>query len=502
MPEANPRASYGVFWLDLQGRITRWTPEAALLYTRPDQSALGQHFRELFTEEDRREGRPERALEQARETGVWDDIGWKATGDRRRFWAASSVTLVRTPNEVPIGHMVVTRDLSTLSGTLTESPDEGAARLMSLGRVASEVCHDVSNILTAIRGFAGLLERELVPGGMSHQVWFELLKACDRGTDLTSRALSAGSQGDSTGPEDVDIAESLQSMSALLRQVLPNGISLSLAADPDLPPVRASRADLELAVMNIVLNARDAIVGSGTIWVSAHRECDTGTTQPQRVVLSVRDTGAGMTAAVRDRVFERFFTTRKSEGGTGIGLAIVRDTVQVMGGSVEIQSVPDVGTLVRLVLPVRTPLEVVRHRGAAPEERASGHKVLVCCGSTVLGGCVADFLRRGRFSILEADDADCAAELCEEFADDIALAIVDLSLPEMTGPDLAQRMRESGVATPVIFLADCTEASRCIAAGVEPCDRVLNAPFSPDQLGALVRELITDCDLPEAASVH
>ena len=488
-------------WLDLQGRIIRWTDEATSLYSRTEEEAIGAHFSELFTAEDRSRGTPEKILTSTRATGAWDDVGWRSAGNHA-FWAATSVTLVRTPNGVEIGHMVVTRSLASLADAAALPVDEGAHRLLSLGRVADTISHDVSNILTAIKGFAGLLERDLPPGGLSHQVWFELLKACDRGTELTAKALKMG-RVERDDAEVVDLGQALRDSEALLRQLLPRGIDFAVIIDDELPCVRACKADLELAIMNLVVNARDAIDGEGRVVVEASRECHPGVSTSCRVVVSVRDDGCGMKEKVQEKAFERFFTTKREDGGTGIGLAIVQETIQAMGGTVEIESGPGKGTSVRLLLLAD---EATRPRAPMRDlkiaRRVLGPKILVSCECEVLGGCVSDFMTRERFTLVRATSQAQATALMLEFDDEIALVITDLVRPGTTGPRLMEAVRSDGPGPRALFIAGHSEEAQAAVHTVEPGDRVLFAPFSPDQLRSTVREVLQDVDPELAASIH
>lgn len=451
---------------------------------------VGVSFAKIFTKEDLDCGTPDRVLRQASATGTWDDVGWRVGGSGARFWAATSVTLVRTPNGVPIGHMVVTRDLTAFEDARTATLDQSTARLVSLGRVAAAMSHDLSNILTAIRGFAGLLERDLPTSGGSHQVWHELIKACDRGADLASRTLGVGSAAEDASAS-VDLSTSLPDMHALLAHLLPSGITLTISVDHDLPPVRACRASFELAVMNLVVNARDAIDRRGTITISAAREQEGEAGRSGRIVVTVQDTGAGMSPAMQERVFERFFTTKHADGGTGLGLSIVREAVRAMGGSVEIESRAGRGTRVRILLATVDPECGADVAYPAVGRRRLGPRVLVCCASEVLRGCVAEFLTRERFSLLPVGDGAAAERAWADVDGDVAATIIDLKMAgSTTGPGLMTTLRAGDAGPGAIFLADSASDAAELLDSLGPRDRVLMSPFSPEQLREAVREVL------------
>ena len=498
-PESDASVDYGICWLDLNGRVTRWTKACERLFQRNRSDAVGEHFRALFTEDDKGAGLPEVALIEARRSGSWDDVGWKVTSGGDRFWAATSVTRVSTPNGIDIGHMVVIRDLHPFAEEEPLAPD--ATRLVSLGRVATEVSHDVSNILAAIRGFAGLLERKLPSGGSSHQVWYELVKACDRGSELTKRVLNVAREA-SEEAGVVSVAEVARDIEPLLRQVLPNRIVLTLSLEDGLPPVRGVSNDIELALLNLVVNARDAIDGEGVIAVSVGRE--RSGTQRDRIVVAVRDSGSGMTEEVRERVFERFFTTKSGGEGTGIGMSVVRDSVRAAGGSIEIESKPDRGTIVRLLLkPAVESRHIEGEQAEAREERApeGPPEVLVCCASEILCECAADLLRREGFSVTKAHSAAGARRARGERTGGFDAVIVDLLLPDATGPELVAGLNSDAGSPTTIYVSDRTERAAEVLDGVGLTDRVLFAPFSPEELVDTVQRLTSRSD-DRASAVH
>lgn len=342
-PAALPCA---VFWLDLSGRITRWSGDCGAVFGRAEVTTP-EHFSDLFTADDRSAGVPGLLLRQVSETGSWEGTGVRVHGSGALIRVGSSITRVRTPNGLDIGFMVVTRDISRSPGERSALVGESAARMASLGRVASDVSHDVQSILTAIRGFAGALERHLPASGAGHHLWLELLKACDRGTDVTRRLLGTGRPNQTEGTT-ADVREIVSEIEPLLRQVVPARIDLAVSVDAAVPHVRLRPSDLELVLLNLVINARDSIDREGLITIEARRAV--GPEGRERVVLSVGDSGHGMTAEVRARCLEREFTTKARGAGSGLGLALVRSMVDQAHGSIEIDSKVGDGTTMTLIL--------------------------------------------------------------------------------------------------------------------------------------------------------
>jgi len=504
-PDAScPVADYAVFWLDLNGRVTRWSDEARELFGHASDEASGLRLHDLFVAEDRETGVPDRALELTREGGSWDGVGWRSRRDGESFWAATSLTVVRTPNGLDIGVMAVTRKLDAALTPHRGGPD--ANRLVSLGRVASEVSHDVRNILSAIRGFACLLEQKLPPEGGSHQLWHELVKACDRGADLTERVLGVA-RPEAEPSSAVCLAEAVRALHPMLRQIVPARIEVELDLDEGVAAVAAQRHDIELAVLNVVVNARDAIRGPGRIRIALTSETGSSHDGSERVVLSVTDSGTGMSPEIQDRIFERFFTTKRVGEGTGLGMAVVRDAVREAGGSIEIESTQGAGTVVRLVFEPFPMKEDVDVSGREPRTRPPDHlesrpEVLICCESPLLAASTAELLarrglrarvatnevaarraladRRSRFSaiLLEATDSvvddDLERLLRHRLGPDVPL--VTLVPGDVTGASHAEG-REAGREGTGSAIREMSGAARTFRLPVDPnvlCQAVLD----------------------------
>lgn len=511
-----PPGDYGVFWLDLHGRVTRWSDEAQKIFGHTGDEASTLRLHDLFTEMDQAAGAPERALAAARDQGTWDGIGWRVTRSGESFWATTSLTTVHTPNGLDIGVMAVVRRLeSTLTSDVIGSDTQ---RLASLGRVASEVSHDVRNILSAIRGFAVVLERRLPDGDVAHQVWHELVKACDRGADLTERVLGvARSEASTEAP--VSLAETVRTLAPMLRQIVPPRIRLEIEAQGDVTPIVARRHDIELAILNLVVNARDAISGPGKIAITLAEERG-GRSGDPRVVLVVSDTGKGMSPDIQQRIFDRFFTTKDSGRGTGLGMSMVRDSVRAAGGSIEIESAQGSGTVVRMAFDPETKIEGVDTPGG-PAESAIGadggvrapagdgrkrarHTVLVWCGSPVLRAAAAELLGRRGYGVRVATDQKMAERLLEDPAAPVDCVIVDASSEVPQNSDQAGRERRS--APPVIGLVDgAGGGSHDDGSGelspIGTADRVLSMPLDPGLLCEAVLELASEYQ-ERRASIH
>ncbi|MEQ1856601.1 MAG: ATP-binding protein, partial [Longimicrobiales bacterium] len=493
-----------VFWLDLQGRISRWSRRAEHLFGYEGGEAIGLRFSDLFTQEEREAHKPELALARAREFGCWDETGWRVSRGGDRIWTASSLALVRTPNGLEIGYQVLTRDLTATDGA------EGAAahqaeevlRLLSMGRVASDVAHELNNLLAALRGFACVLERHLPPGGTPHEAWRQMLKACDRGTDLTRKMLGLGKPGDG-GLQAVDPIAAVRDLEPLLRQVLPDRILLVTSLPADLPRVTARARDIDLALLNLVVNARDAIEASGTVAIQVRLENGSDGAEP-RVVVSVTDSGAGMAPEVQHRAFERFFTTKGPEHGTGLGLSLVRDAVRSWGGSVELTSTPGTGTCVSLklmlaepaALPQSTQPGIGRHTLRRPRPQ------VMLCAPRPTRDLVADLLTRRGYGVVSVEGHEEARRLLAIHGSTVDLVVAGGPIASGEGADLVDVLRRMPSVPPAVVFFAAEPGPVTSPWASYPACRFLWGPILPDLLFEEIERSLDAAPLRQATAIH
>jgi signal transduction histidine kinase len=228
--------------------------------------------------------------------------------------------------------------------TAEQNKPEQAQRLELIGMAASGVAHDLNNQLTVILNHLDFAISRLAPADPAREHLADVHLAAMRCTEMTSTLLGFGSHGASRRVA-TDISPLLAETVRLMRRVIPSAIEITLAVDPDLRPVLADATQLQQVVLNLSINARDAMPGGGVLAIRAENSAGS-------IVISVADNGAGMTPEVRGRIFEPFFTTKSGKGGTGLGLAMVASIIERHKGKVEIDTAPGEGTTVRLILPV------------------------------------------------------------------------------------------------------------------------------------------------------
>ena len=349
---------YAIFRLDPTGRIETWNAGAERIKGYTQEEIVGRHFSCFYAEEDRRRDVPGRALANAAARGQHIGEGWRIRKDGSRFWASVVVSAIHDDEGTLIGFAKVTRDMTEAheAQRMLEQTREmlhQAQKLEALGQLTGGVAHDFNNLLMAISGGVSLLARATPE--MRDKVLEEMKNAIDRGAGLT-RQLLAFARRETLHPAAVDIGERFAAMQELLRRSLGPSIRLELSFPPGLWPIHVDPSQLELSILNLVINARDAMPDGGTLTIAAENAPTVGATLSESdfVRLSVRDTGVGMSPEVQARAFEPFYSTKGPGRGTGLGLSQVHGFAEQSGGSARIESAPGLGTAVILSLPRAT----------------------------------------------------------------------------------------------------------------------------------------------------
>jgi len=361
-----------------------------------------------------------------------------------------------------------------------------ANRLEAIGRLAGGVAHDFNNMLAAVLGFARELREELPPGAPQQKPVSEILAVAQRGVQVT-RSLLAFSRRQTLELDRVDAGELLRGLERLLKATLGPDMTLRLSlADAPLP-VLVDRVQLELVLVNLAANARDAMAPGGVLElataaaeVGRDEAVALGLSAPGRYVrLSATDDGAGMDAPTRERIFDPFFTTKPVGRGTGLGLSIAHGVVQQHGGAILVASAPGRGTTFTLLFP-RAGEEAPAARGEAPAEappRGAGEAVLLAEDDRHVRRVVRRLLQRAGYTVVEAADGEEAVRRFEEHRAALRLLLLDLELPRRSGPEALAEIRRQAPQVPVVFVS--ANPGEGDAAG-----EVLQKPVDP---GALLR---------------
>lgn len=387
----------------------------------------------------------------------------------------------------------VARDVTEQRATETQL--RHAQKMDAVGQLAGGVAHDFNNLLLAILANAELARAGLASSAQIAEHLSEIESAGRRAADLTKQLL-AFSRGQPFRPVPVDLNQLLRGLMKMVRRLLPENIIIDLIPGHNLASVSADPTQLEQVVVNLCVNARDAMEGGGQLTIETEnvlvdaRYCETHNwAKPGRyVLLSVTDTGCGMTAEVRERAFEPFYTTKGPQQGTGLGLSTVYGIVQQHGGMVSIYSELGQGTTFKVYIPAdsRMAADVGSKLQAAPP--TGQETILLAEDDGRVRKAVVQLLQRAGYRTLVAEDGREAIRLLREQPEPVHLALLDVVMPELGGPETWQLMRDLQPGLRVIFTSGY--ADRRYLKRLPPDADVLGKPFRADELLSRIRKRI------------
>jgi CheY-like chemotaxis protein len=367
----------------------------------------------------------------------------------------------------------------------------------AVGMLAGGIAHDFNNLLTIISGYSQLIFNSLPARDPNRHSAEQIVKAGERAGELTSQLL-AFSRRQALQPKVLDLNMLVKTLGAMLRRLIGEHIDLRLVLSPDLSRVSASPGQLEQVLMNLVVNARDAMPEGGTLTIRTENanldETSAGRHLAVKpgpyIMLAVSDTGHGMDAATRARLFEPFFTTKKAGKGTGLGLSTVLGIVKQSGGCLDVWSEPGRGTTMRIYLPgidqpAATEAEVVKRSGPPGTET-----ILVVEDDEMVRRLVRQTLEQEGYKLMDAPEPVEACRIADAFQGPIQLLITDVVMPNSSGRDLAAQIIDRRPETKVLYMsgyADSALVNRGIEQGVIA---FLQKPFTPAALTRQVREVL------------
>ncbi|MHB2208063.1 hybrid sensor histidine kinase/response regulator [Methylobacterium sp. CM6257] len=473
---------YAIFMLNPDGVVTNWNSGAARIKGYTEAEIVGQHFSRFYTEEDRAAGVPVRALETARREGRFEAEGWRVRKDGTRFWASVVIDAIRDDSGQLIGFAKVTRDITERQST-QEALEQARASLFqaqkmeALGGLSSGIAHDFNNILTVVLGNLDLLRR--APEQRRERLINNAVQAVEQGRKLTQQLLAFGRRH-LHQPEVLDLNRLILGMDDMLKQSLRGDIQVVFDLAQGLWPVEVDPAQLQIALINLAVNARDAMPRGGQFRIRTENVTVPGSDVEQSVAIAVSDTGSGMPPEVVARAFEPFFTTKAVGKGTGLGLPQVYAFAQQSHGSVRITSEVGRGTTFTISLP-RTQGQVMETRPEShdPDEPRRSLRILVVEDNAQVAEVAASVLtERGHAVVSSASASEALHALNTGQPFDVILS--DLVMPgEMNGFDLAQRVRERWPTLPVLLATGYSDqAAKAIKAGFP----LISKPYEPAAL--------------------
>ena len=488
---------YAIYMLDPKGFVSSWNTGANRIKGYEPEEIIGEHFSRFYTEADRANDVPRKALEAAEREGRFSKEGWRVRKDGTTFWASVVIDPIRDDDGKLIGFAKITRDLTEREAVQRELETAREALFQSqkmdaIGQLTGGVAHDFNNLLMATLSSLELLRKRLPDDPQAARLLDNAVEAARRGANLTQRMLAFARRQD-LKPTEVDIPALVQGMADLIKRSLGPSISIDVRFPLRLPPVIVDVNQLEMALLNLVVNARDA-VPDGSIIIAAKEhvvgEGGNGGLRPGRYAsLSVIDNGTGMDAATLARATEPFFTTKGIGKGTGLGLSMIHGLAEQSGGCFTMESEPGKGTTATLWLPVADAVRVapttIRTEAANPPQTRRLTVLAVDDDALVLMNTVALLEDLGH-KVFEAWSGEEALEIFER-EPDIDLIVTDQAMPNLTGVELIERVLARRPDLPIVLATGYGELP---APGANAAVIRLGKPFAQTDLERAVAQAL------------
>lgn len=461
-------ADYAIYMLDPEGQIVSWNLGAERLKGYNADEIIGKHFSRFYTEEDLAKGEPQRALETATREGRFEKEGWRVRKDGAHFWANVVIDAIRDESGAILGFAKVTRDITERRDAqraleLAREALFQSQKMDAIGQLTGGVAHDFNNLLMVTLGSLELARKRLPDDAKLKSLIDNAIQAAQRGASLTQRML-AFARRQELQPEPIDVPVLVRGMTDLLRRSLGPSVAVETRFPLDLKLVQANSNQLELALLNLAVNARDAMPEGGSLIIAA-RERGVSPGQNLRpgryICISITDTGEGMDEATLARAAEPFFTTKGVGKGTGLGLAMVHGVAEQSDGRLVLKSRKGEGTTAELWLPVAKidaePFGQNKQPALAETARAIGPLLVLAVDDDrlVLTNTTAMLEDLGH-TVLEAAGGTQALDILRR-GGAVDLVITDQAMPDLTGVQLAETIQHEWPNLPVILATGYAE---------------------------------------------
>jgi PAS domain S-box-containing protein len=479
-------ADYALYMLDPTGIITSWNIGGQRIKGYAPGEIIGQHFSRFYTEIDRANGKPLRALGIATDHGRYEEEGWRVRKDGTFFWASVVIDPIYEDGRL-VGFAKITRDiterreaqlkLEQMQQQLAESQ-----KLDALGQLTGGVAHDFNNLLMIISGSLHTLKKGIDDDPKRARAISAIETATQRGAALTNQLL-AFARRQSVNPQAVDICERINAMREVLQTGVGSAITLQLDIDERVWPAMVDVAEFETALVNLVINARDAMAAGGTITVSARNEALREETRAgEYVAVSVADTGVGIAPDVLGKIFDPFFTTKPIGKGTGLGLSQVHGFAHQAGGTIRVDSELGKGTTITMLLPRKDDFARVEKVDAV--ETGGSGTVLLVEDNPDVAIVSANLLEQLGYTVRRVENAEAALREIE--LDGIDLVFSDIVMPgKMDGLSLARHLRATRPGLPILLASGYSDA----AINVRGDFPILRKPYEIHQLSQAIAKL-------------
>ena len=432
-----------------------------------------------------------------REGRVWSRSGPQKRRDGSAYYADATVSPIVGDDGRITAYVAVIRDVTermNLEDQLRQSQ-----RMEAIGRLAGGVAHDFNNLLTAISGYGNLILSRLDPSSALYGYAEQIQRAADRAALLT-RQLLAFSRKQVLAPKLISLNTVVTDMQPMLERLIGEDIHLTACLAPDLLPVKADPGQIEQVIMNLAVNARDAMPDGGSLTIEtanvyldeAYTRRHAGSQPGQHVMLAVADTGCGITQEVLPHIFEPFFTTKEKGKGTGLGLSTVYGIVKQSGGNIWVYSEVGKGTTFKVYFPVAGEDGTEAHDASAQgsETPYGNETVLVVEDEDSVRALAQQVLEAHGYTVLTAQSGDDALKVADEYPGIIHLVLSDVVMPGMSGKELADKLCDSRPTVQVLFMSGYTDNAIVHHGVLDPGIAYIQKPFTPRMLAAKVRKLL------------
>jgi PAS domain S-box-containing protein len=485
-------ADYVILVLDRHGHVATWNGNAEKIIGYTADEIVGKHYGLLYRPDGRRAGEPNRALEFATQNGGHEVEGWRIRKNGTPFFVTGTLTAIRGDDGDVIGFAHVIRDATERRDAqekLVEAREQlvMAQKMEAIGKLTGGIAHDFNNLLMIIGGNAQIFKRLLDP--KLPRAIEAIQTAAKRGEGLT-RQLLTFSRRQHLSPTIVDLKVGIKNMRTLIESSLRGNIVYNEQINADVWPVKVDIAELELAIVNIAVNARDAMPNGGKFSlkasnVRAHDERDGERHTEDFVAVALSDTGMGIPPSLLSKIFDPFFTTKEVGKGTGLGLSQVYGFAHQAGGTVQAESTVGVGTTITVYLPSCAGEEIFENEIEIDAARSQRPLVLVVDDSTEVAEVTSSLFEQLGYDTIYRESAEAALNLLAEGAH-IDLVFSDIVMPGMIdGVGLANELRSRYPNLPVILTTGYSDAAKAAPSDL----KILHKPFDSDTLKSFIKDM-------------
>jgi PAS domain S-box-containing protein len=488
---------YAIYMLDPAGNVTSWNAGAEHINGYKSDEVLGKNFSAFYEHADVQSGRPQEALLTAARAGRSEEEGWRVRKDGSKFWASGVLSPIHDSAGALLGFAKITRDL-TERRKLEEQLHQ-AQKLEATGSLAAGVAHDFNNVLSVVLSYSELLASGLKAGDPMLEDLRQIRAAGLRAAALT-RQLLAFSRQQALQPQIVDLTAVVGTMEKMLRRLIGEDVTLTTICSPSLGRVLVDPGQMEQVIMNLVVNARDAMPSGGTLTIETsevalddkYASDHVGAKAGPHVLLSVNDTGIGMDKESQARLFEPFFTTKEPGKGTGLGLSTVFGIVRQSGGTIQVSSEPQKGTSFKIYLPTTDGVAPAVQASPPPSVRVllGSETILLVEDDEAVRVLARTILRKYGYNVLDAQGGGDALLLCEQYTAPIHLLLTDVVMPRMSGRGLAERLLLVRPEMKVLYMSGYTDDAVVRHGIFYSTVAFIQKPITPELLGCKVRDAL------------